>query len=87
MTIAKNTLLLTLFCMLSISLVISTGCRKKPTNPNASSKNSGLTGHAKLVADLIAGEDLVLDLTPRLNKLAICSRNPRKEKTRNSTRT
>ena len=71
MTIAKNTLLLTLFCMLSISLVISTGCHKKPTNPNASSKNSGLTGHAKLVADLIAGEDLVLDLTPRLNKLAI----------------
>ena len=62
---------LRMICVISICLGIAlSGCGKKSAKPVAVPKSSGLTGNAKVVADLISSEDLILDLTPRLNRLA-----------------
>lgn len=60
-----------LACRLTILVLVclAVGCfSKKPPVTNNSSEH--LTGDEKLIADLIQAEDLVLDLTPRLNELA-----------------
>ncbi|MFK7770038.1 MAG: FG-GAP repeat domain-containing protein [Mariniblastus sp.] len=61
-----------LYCLATVCIAtLVCGCgKKKPIETAPVSKSSGLSGNAKLVADLISGEDLILDLTPRLNKLA-----------------
>ena len=48
--------------------MIAIGCKTKKSDPVAPTAH--LTGDEKLVADLIKAEDLILDLSPRLGKLA-----------------
>ena len=55
-------------CFLSAVAIAFSGCSKKETP--LKSGVATLTGNEKTISDLITTEDLVLDLTPRLTRLA-----------------
>lgn len=57
--------------MVAFSAMLSSGCKKnEPPVADRSAPESKLSGVEKSVSDLVASEDLLLDLSPRLSKLA-----------------
>ena len=62
-----------LILLSSVLICIAVGCNKKESpnsNSSVAAANSSMTESERLVANLIKSEDLILDVTPRISKLA-----------------